>query len=126
MNKLRYYLVCCLTFLSLTSCTSYAEKKSLIEMERIVTLAESQKTRLSNEEWKNLAKSFEENERIVSKCPEEKLENSDRFEYIKLCARWSFVYGQHKLHHYSPDYKESLKKINQGLDLLVDTFEEVE
>lgn len=112
MKKVIYLLFFALAVTALVSCRGGNECKTvLLEMEKIVERAEKEKDILTDEEWKKLALSFEENERIANKASaENRIAIADNMKLITLTTRWITVYGQRMmLPRITPEKKESLK-----------------
>ncbi len=94
MNKLMYLLLFAFAMTMSISCGKNEGKNAITEMERIVEKAEKEKDNLTADEWKELAASFEENEKIINEAAAKgKLGVTDRMKLIALTARWAGAYG---------------------------------
>ena len=110
MKKIVFLLLFAFAIITIISCGRQNEgKKALAEMERIVEKAETEKNELTADEWKELAASFEENEKIANKAAETgKLGVADRMKLVALTARWAAMAETTLLN-------EFFSKINEAL-----------
>ena len=122
MKKIIYLLLLTFALTSIVSCGGQNEgKTALREMEKIVERAEKDKDSLTDEEWKELAVSFEANEKIASQAAEEnKLGVAGNMKLIALIARWATAYGARMIvPEMTPDMNESLKNLGSDLERLI-------
>lgn len=111
MKKLIYLLLFALAAAAFVACGDKSEgKTALREMEKIVEKAEKDKDNLTADEWKELAASFEENEKIANEAIEnKKIGVAGRMKFIALTARWAAAYGPRMI------LPEMMSKIDEAL-----------
>lgn len=99
--KKTIYLLLLFAFAAVTfiSCGQNEGKKALLEMEKIVEKAEKNKDNLTADEWKELAASFEENEKVANEAAETgKLSIAGKMKLLTLTTRWATAWGPSALH----------------------------
>ncbi len=91
MKKAFYIMIFALAATTLVGCGGKSDgKAALREMEKIVEKVEKEKDNLTADEWRELAASFEENEKIANKAAEEnRLGLGDKMKIITLTGRWA-------------------------------------
>ncbi|MGI6521438.1 MAG: OmpA family protein [Fermentimonas sp.] len=111
MKKIVNVLLFAFAITVLISCGRNEGEKALAEMEKIVEKAEKRKSELTADEWKELAVSFEEYEKVANEAAESgKLGVVDRVKLVALTARWATVSKPNLL-------EEMMSKITEALKL---------
>lgn len=125
MKKIIYLLLLAFAVSSIVSCGGKSEGKTAIsEMEKIVEKVEQNKDVLTADEWKELAVSFEKNEKIANKAADEnKLGITGNMKLLALTARWETVYGQRMmLQEIAPKLSEILEGAGDELKELSEKY----
>jgi len=122
MKKIVCVLLFAFTITVLFSCGRNEGEKALAEMEKIVEKAEKGKNELTADEWKELAASFEEQEKVANEAAANgKLGVVDRMKLVALTARWAAASKPNLLDEMMSKITEALKLEEATTDSVKET-----